>query len=451
MKLIRAVLAAVCILLLSAHCTPAQDHAPLDIQISISKPTVLLGEPVWVDVRITNRTDEVLRIEAGNHCTGKELLLKVHVPAAESGSGERVSCRAYGGYAGSCSFTPAPLVAPGQAITRRFILTGDFRIAQPGSYRVLLEKTVSYASAPPADLPWYTSEPQEEQAASAEVTLDVQPADPEKLLETEQGLAREASEPARVAAPPDVTPDKPLDNAADRAREIQSNAYMDAILMRDGIPEGLAMYPVAGMEPVFRKWAEGPNSYYGLAGLKRLNTQAAREALASIAESTERPGDAWFQSNRSQAVDALADMGDKSYLPLLEKLTRAGDSSVRDSAIDALGLLGGGQELPLLTALARGGVTDGERYVAINAIGDADSLKAVPLLIDLAALPDPQEPSDSYYSLLSLTHLKFPAPDRRPIPEVQRAWLEFWRSHEQGARAYSRYDCPNPAAPGESK
>jgi hypothetical protein len=146
-----------------------------------------------------------------------------------------------------------------------------------------------------------------------------------------------------------------------------------------------------------------------------------------------------------------ADMGDKSYLPLLEKLTRDGDSNVRDSAIGALGLFGGEQELPLLTTLARGVVTDGERYVAINAIGDADSLKAVPLLNDLAALPDPQEPSDSYYGLLTLTHLQFPAPDHRPILDVQRAWLEFWRSHEQGARAYSRYDCPNPAAFGESK
>jgi hypothetical protein len=68
----------------------------------LSKTTILLGEPVWVDVRITNRSDDVLRIEAGNHCIGKELLLKVQVPPAEPGSGERVSCRLYGGYGGSC-------------------------------------------------------------------------------------------------------------------------------------------------------------------------------------------------------------------------------------------------------------------------------------------------------------------------------------------------------------
>lgn len=443
--------AAICAILAIGFAISSHAQQALDIRMSLSKTAVLLGEPVWVDVTITNRSDETLRIDTGHKCTGNDLLLRVQVPAAEPGSGERTSCRLYGGYAGSCLFTPPPLVAPGQTITRRFVLSGDFRITHPGNYQVQLEKAVSYAPAPPPDLPWYTNEPQEEQTASAEVTLDVQPADPEKLLETEQGLAREATEPVRVAVPPDVRPDKPWDDAADRARDIQSNAYMDAILMRDGIPEGLAMDPVAGMEPVFRKWAERPNSYYGLAGLKHLNTQAAREALASIAESTERPGDAWFQSNRSQAVDALADMGDKSYLPLLEKLTRDGDSNVRDSAIGALGLLGGEQELPLLTALARGGVTDGERYVAINAIGDADSLKAVPLLIDLAALPDSQEPTDSNFSLLTLTHLQFPGPDHRPIPEVQRSWMEFWCSHEHGARAYSRYDCPNPAAPGESK
>lgn len=334
---------------------------------------------------------------------------------------------------------------PRQTIVRRYVLSGDFRITHPGSYSVLLEKEIGYAPAPPADVPSYTSEPGEEETANAQVTLDVQLADPEKLLAIEEELARKAAEAVPEAAPPAVPQGKPLDEEALRARAIRGNAYMDAILMRDVIPEGLAAYPVAGMEPVFSKWAEKPNSYYGLAGLKRLNTPAAREALASIAASTERPGDSWFQSTRSQAVDALADMGDPSYLPLLEKLTRGSDTNVRDSAIGALGLLGGEQELPLLTALALHSLTIPERFVAINAIGDSHSLKAVPVLIDLAAVPDSHEPTDSYFSLLTLTHLQFPAPDHRPVAEVQRAWMEFWRSQEPGAQAYSRYDCPNPA------
>jgi hypothetical protein len=451
MKLHGTILAAACILLLVTHSAWPQDHASLDIQISLPSSAVLLGEPVWADVRITNHSSEILRIDPGHKCTGNGVLLKVQVPAAERGGGERVSCRLYGGYAGSCPFTPPPLVAPGQTITRRYVLSGDFRITHPGSYGVLLEKTISYAPAPPIDVPRYTHEPGEEQTASAQVTLDFLPADPEKLLLIEEELARKAVEPVPEAAPPTLPPGKPLDEEASRVREIRGNAYMDAILMRDAIPEGLAAYPVAGMEPVFRKWAEKPNSYYGLAGLKRLNTQAAREALASIAASTEHSGDDWFQSTRSQAVDALADMGDPSYLPLLEKLTRDSNINVQHSAIGALGLLGGEQELPLLTALAHDGATNPEHYEAINAIGDSHSLKAVPVLIDLAALPDPQETTDSYFSLLTLTHLQFPAPDHRPVAEVQRSWMEFWRSQKPSAQAYSRYDCPNPVVLGALK
>jgi HEAT repeats len=451
MKLRGTILAAVCVSLLASYWAWAQDHASLDIQISLSSSTVLLGEPAWVDVRITNRSNEVLLIDTGHRCAGNKPLIKVQVPAAEHGSGERTSCKLYSGLLGSCPFTPPPLVAPGQTIVRRYVLSGDFRITHPGSYSVLLEKEINYSPAPPADVPWYTPEPGEKQTANSQVTLDVLPGDPEKLLVREKELARKASEPVPEAALPAVPQGQPLDEEAGRVREIQGNAYMDAILMRDVIPEGLAAYPIAGMEPVFSKWAEKTNSYYGLAGLKRLNTAAAREALAAIAASTERPGDSFFQSTRSQAVDALADMGDPSYLPLLEKLTRESHRNVRDSAIGALGLLGGEQELSHLTTLAVHGLTSSERSAAINAIGDSHSLKAVPVLIDLAAAPDLWQPSDSYYSLLTLTHLQFPAPDHRPVAEVQRAWMEFWRSQEPGARAYSRYDCPNPVELGVFK
>lgn len=451
MKLHEKIVTAVGISLLFSHCAWPQNHAPLDIQISLLNGTVLLGEPAWVDVRITNLSDELLRIDPGNECYGNQPL-KVRVPAAEPGSGEHVSCRIYGGSLGSCMYNLPRLVAPGQTITRRYVLSGDFRITHPGSYSVLLEKTVNYAPALPEGASENTPEPQEEQTASVQVTLDVQPANPEKLLAIEEELARKAAEPVPEATPPALPQEKPLDKEAYRAREIRDNTQWDAILMRAVIFKGLAAYPAVGMEPVFRKWVEkGGFGFDGLAGLKRLNTPAAREALAAIAASAERQGQSWFSSARSQAVDALADMGDPSYLPLLEKLTRDSDINVRRSAIGALGRLGGEQELTRLTALAHDGKTNADRYVAINAIGDSHSLKAVPILIGLAALPDSQEPTDSYFGLLTLTHLRFPAPDHRPVAEVQRSWMEFWRSREQGAQAYSRYDCPNPVVLGELK
>jgi len=402
-------------------CATGARAQDLEIRLQLSKTTVLLGEPVWVDVSVTNRTKEALFVDFGVACGGWKPLT-VQIPVAEPAIKEPRLCE--GGIGISCSSGALPSLQPGEMLTRRYVLDGDFRIVHPGGYEVMIEKTMRYApvAANSSDLT-LTDALARHQVATLNVELEVQVADPEKLLALEQAAAQTAM------ARPAVTP---------RSGFLE----LEALLLRDVTAQGLSEYPAAGMEDVFRGWVEGHEfNTYGVSALKQLNTPASREALAEIAESKEHPDDTWFQSFRPQAVDALADLGDKTYVPLMERLLHDSSNSVQMSAAQALGLMGGEAELGPLADSARNGPTQGIRLEAIRAIGYTASLKAVPLLIDLVSMEDANQPDGSYYALRTLTHTEFPAPADKSIPEVKSAWMQFWSLRRQGARAYGPYDC----------
>jgi hypothetical protein len=414
----------------------------LEIHMHLSKTTILLGEPVWVDVNVTNRAPESIYIDFGSACFGQRPL-KVHIPAADPAVIEPRRCD--GGTAGSCASGALPVLQPGETASRRYVLDGDFRISHPGSYEALVEKYIRYVpvATNPLDL-YINGSNEKQQIAQATVELTVHPSDPERLLALEQNDAETAMEkPPDPPLPGSSREGNPLDKAAlKRAWDRRHAAQLESMLNEDAIAAGLSKYPAAGMEPTFLSWVEGFRySTYGLVALKRLNTEAAREALANMAGSVARPDDTWFQSFRPQAVDALADLGDKTYVPLMVRLIHDSNHSVQISAVHALGMLGGEEELGMLANLARDGATTDDRFEAIRSIGDTASLKAVPPLIDFVSLPDSNEPSESYYALRTLTHLEFPDPDHRPLPEVESAWLQFWSLHQVNARAYGPYEC----------
>jgi len=422
--------------------TSALAQQDLDIHIQLTKTTVLLGEPVWVDVSATNRTKQALFIDFGTACAGQKPL-KVQIPAAEPAVIEPRRCD--GGTMGSCSSGSIPTLQPGETLTRRYVLDGDFRITHTGSYKVLFEKMIRYAPVASGDSDLYLAPTRAtQQTAESTAELNVEAADPEKLLALEKADAETAMEkPPDPPLPSSSQDGIPLEKAAlkkamDRFHAVQLESMLD----HDRIAEGLSKYPAAGMEPVYLSWLESLRyTTYGLLALKRLNTPAAREALAKVAESQAKPNDSWFQSFRPQAVDALADLGDKTYLPLIERLLHDSNSSVQLSASSVLGLMGGEAELDLLAERARNGPTEGIRVEAIRSIGDTASLNAVPLLIDFVDLPDADEPDVSYYALRTVTHLEFPDPAHRPLHEVQSAWQQFWSLHQLNARAYGPYEC----------
>jgi hypothetical protein len=176
----------------------------LAIQMHATKTTILLGEPDWVDVSVTNRSSQPLRYDMGMDCPNLGLPppLKVEVSGAEPGDGKPKPCV----YAGDCLTSyPPPELAPGETFTRRYVLSGDFRIVQPGRYDVVLEKSINYGPSPrqhdlsaPLPIP-------DQETAKLHVTLVVLPPAPQKLLVIERDLAKRVTGPMSlpsIPAPP---------------------------------------------------------------------------------------------------------------------------------------------------------------------------------------------------------------------------------------------------------
>jgi HEAT repeats len=442
---IGAALCAVMLATLNAVAWPPSSPAKqdFDVQMKITKTRIILGEPVWVDVRITNQSSETLLVDTSAYCFMFDTRpLNVQIPAAQPGNGERD--RRWNEHpGGDCFYTQADM-KPGETLTKRYVLSGDFRIIHPGRYSVLLEKAIHYAqapNAPPAGAAEKYTRLDQLQAAQSQISLDVLPANPEKLLAIEQDLAREAANPVPIPPPPPAENGRPVSPEDLDNQRKQQQAAFDA---RYSLAEGLAAYPAARMEQLFRAWLQrGDLESYAMTALYHLNTAAAREVLAQVAESSAKPDDAGFQSQRRGSVYALARMDDKSYVPLLEKLTRDANHEVERQAILGLGMLGGEKELPFLTTLAREGATMPDRQDAIMSMGDTASLKAIPILIDLIVLPDSDQPSASTVALSRLTHHYLPTVDRRSLLETQAAWQDWWKQNQRTVRVYGPFEDSN--------
>ncbi len=177
---------------------------PLEIKIALSKTSALFGEPLWVDVEVTNRSSETLAIDWGTECPDCGTKpLAIQVSDATPGAGEPTRC---GGYGGSCvTGAPAGLL-PGATGRRQYVLSGDFRITHPGYYLVLIDEKIRWAPVN-GGITMNSLEHASEQTLSARESLDVGDPHPAKLLAIEQSLAAEAAEPYR---------NNPIDVAATR-------------------------------------------------------------------------------------------------------------------------------------------------------------------------------------------------------------------------------------------
>lgn len=430
----------------------------LDIQMRLTKTTVLLGEPVWVDVTVTNRGGMALRIDMGADCFGNRPL-KAEIPNAGPGIAQNErTC--YQGFAGSCVSSGPSLLEAGDSLNRRYVLEGDFRITHPGNYRVLLEKTVSYAIAPPDEKPPSLMRNPVDQSAKDQLLLRVEPADAVKLLNLEQTLAAEATKPMPQVLPTAVRMAPSNPDALRKAQEALNEKQLEALEARQSLAEGLAEYPAVGMEPVFNEWMISGTVNYGLKALSNLNTPEARRMVAQAADPSQDLYLRWrqhfhvadtqkvekmtqesFANWRAMAIHVLARRGDQSYMTLLEKLAGNSSAEVRQQAILGLGLLGGEAELPKLVHLAQNGASEMDRQDAIQAMGDTTSLKAVPILIDLFTLPNADQPSSSDLSLMTITHHSLPPARQRTLAEYRTMWQQWWERNKGNVRAYGPFEC----------
>jgi hypothetical protein len=257
----------------------------LDVQLRLEPATIVLGQPVWVVVSMTNRSASPIVAQGASNCFDSPL--HVEIPAAQTPNTSASMC---GHPAESCQ-TELVHVAPGQTVERRFVLKGDFKITRAGRYAVVIHDAVRYGDSTAG--------------ASAQTNLTVMPSNHDKLLAIEQSLARRA-----LAAP---------------------------IAERYELAAGLATYPAAGMEAAFTSWANRQDvSDFALLALYHLNTPQARATLAQCASGTPA---LWADRNRAEAVRYLAHMGDASYLPVLQKLAHDPEKDVQRQAVLGIGVL----------------------------------------------------------------------------------------------------------------
>ncbi len=352
-----------------------------DIHFRVEPDHIVLGQPVWLLVDITNRSSQAIVAEGASYCF--DTPLHIDIPAAQRRGAGFAACA----HAAEDCATELLDIAPGQTVTRRYTLKGNFLVTAAGSYAVIVHDTIHYGNkvdTGPSPL-------DHSQSASISAMLTVAPPDSTKLLDIEKSLALRA---VAVAPRPTLPPYADIETLR-RFDAVQRIADAKAANERYALAEGLATYPASGMETTFTTWLDSQDFYeYGLLALRHLNTPQARAILARRAAglSGESPSTE-YQIERWLAVDYLSKMGDQSYLPLLERLTHDPAHDVQRAAVFAFGLLGRGKDMDVLVQLARSGRTLQDRIDALQAIAETGSLNAVPVLIDLFALPNADQPS----------------------------------------------------------
>lgn len=412
---------------------------PLDVRLSLSKTEAMLGEPLWIDVTATNRGASMVAVDWGAECFSPDNKpLVVRIPEAVQVESEPKNC---GNSGMDCAWTGSEPMQPVETVHRRFALAGDFQLTRPGEYTVLVQRTFWLGPA----LEQAMGKIKKKQIETARLSLTLTPPDPTKLLAEEQSYAAEVLKPY-VHSPMNV-PSGLSHEAYMRAVRAWSDAdrRTEAELSREryALFAGLAQFPVAGMESVFESWETPPRIVgYGTPALRRLNTPEAREALARLAvlpmpASREA---ASVAAVRMGAVDALSRMGDRRYLPLLEREAYDTDRSVRMLSVLGLGRLGGEAEVAFLDSYARKATDAEDRRDAIQALSFTKSARAVPLLIALFTEPVANE--DPSYWLFSLTHHEMPATVPYATPaERQNAWRAWWEANKSRARMFGPEEC----------
>jgi HEAT repeat protein len=177
--------------------------------------------------------------------------------------------------------------------------------------------------------------------------------------------------------------------------------------------------------------------------LGRLNTTESKRALAKLSEDRQEYY-SW------QAIDALAETGDRTYVPLLIEL--AADPVWQNVAIPALGELGGEGVVSFLAGLVHYSLRPPNepptQSVAIQGLGNTGSPEAIPYLIE--ALRDPLVHQEAVNALDRLTHLviwdekgnrAFYARDPTTAAKMADRWQRWWKATGGKAKLYGPGDC----------
>lgn len=385
-----------------AALPPAVSGQSLQGRFFTPKNTYLVGEPIFVTFEVVNNSQRPLWFGSnfGKPCFDNENVVVDRATRARHGWKRALNC--YGGWAGSCSEGSTEL-APGQAHSERILLNHYYEMGEPGLYKVSIERKVRAYSEDNFSTPIETMD-----SAAA---LDIQ------LVQGSKGELKAAFEP--------VLNDLKGSKGERRWQAVQAVTELAKPFLEQTVID-LSRNP----EDV---WA-------AVEGLYKLNTPQARKRLAELAESAEG------NSTHERAMQALAALGDKHYLPLFYRLGRTLKGSEQGVAIESAGLLGGTQAVPFLSSFLSSDEPP-VRMAAIRALAGTASRAALgPLILEIRD-PDPDVRQIVNAALAQLTHLSASSNALDFVPNPT-ATFERWHAWqiEHGFRApiYGPTDCAEP-------
>lgn len=170
---------------------------------------------------------------------------------------------------------------------------------------------------------------------------------------------------------------------------------------------------------------------HGAGALERINTSDARALLAEIII-TRKADDLDEQNLRCEAIHALGNSGDASYLQMLAPYTEHVNSCESEFAMIAMAKLGREDAVPLLQGLLQSTQVK-QRLSAITALRLTASPDAVDALIGALRDKDEGVRERAASSLIMLTGNSVVTADQpAPSPlQLESLWLVWWGKHRK--------------------
>ena len=371
-------------------------HGQIEGNFTLPKLHFATGEPIWLTFAMTNTGTGTLYFNAGSmysFCGGYRLEVTQGDPI------QHPSCNT--GVGGSCA-SGIHAFRGGERLTDKLLLNFDHDLSQAGQYHIRATRYISTAATDDlADIVHRTP-------TTLTNEFDIEVTDPDDaLLKTQLAPYVEQLK----------SPNEEVAQEAARVLSTSAPAFLESTI--------LAML-------------DRPSTQlFAITGLKKINTLAAREALAKIA----RSGISNYSYEADAAAKALSEMGDQEYFPLLEQIAESKPPNQSGEAVRYAATLGGDDAIPWLASKLRDPdpIVRGEVIWALAATG---SRRAVPMLIDLLVSSDEHLPQAAEIALVQLTHRSV-SPDKyssgTPIVAHQ-SWLRWWASHPD-APVYGPKSC----------
>jgi hypothetical protein len=386
---------------------PVNASAQLDGSFYLSKTKYLAGEPVFLLFTVTNIGNQPVRVHTADplsFCGGYKFDLKGARDREANG------CGPVGAF-GSCVSGGATL-KPGEARTDRILLNARYDLRQPGRYPLhATYRTINFAPLG-ADL-----------AAL-------------KLNRNYQEFQNQLEIVIEPTKPDEVTP-----VFAQYVHQLDSSDLQTKLEA-----EKVIAYPApAFLEATILRMLDTPTmQYYGVEGLRNLNTPSAPRALAKFVKNSPPTNSVGAYQN---ALRYLGEIGDSSDVPLLIDTARANapDSSSRELAIESAGRAGGASAIPALVAELKDLSIDTQQ-AAVRALSLTGSRSAVPVLIGLLPSHEWRVSSTAEYGLEVLTHRSGASPAStkfmKPPPlDTYLKWNRWWKAEGQTATIFEADQC----------